>query len=330
VTPARFGRYEVRTLLGEGGYGQVYRARDPVLARDVAVKVPRGDWCPDEDVLAEARALARLSHPGIVRVLDAGRQGRTAYVVLELVPGRDLETLCEATVPWPVGAALRLLRGPAEAVDHAHAEGILHRDLKPANLIVVGADAVRLRGSGAPDALSRLPVKVADFGLHALLSRRGGAVATDPAGGDPRHAAPEAWRGAPDTSSDVFALASIAFRLVTGVAPVPGASPAEWLENASRAERLRARDVRPDVPAGVDGVLARALSGRRDDRPGTAGELLAELEHALDRQARARAVVGDARRRIAAREVPSRRQCPECRRPLSPRASSCPFCVPQA
>jgi serine/threonine-protein kinase len=325
--PARLGRYEVSGLLGEGGYGVVLRARDPVLRRDVAVKVPRGSWWSEDEVLAEARALARLTHPDIVRVLDAGREGAHAYVVLELVEGVDLESLLAAS-PWPVPPrrAIELLEGPAAAIDHAHAVGILHRDLKPANLLVPPLAQRRAwhgETPGAPGEPSR--VKVADFGLFVLATRHGAATASA-AGGDPRHAAPEAWRGSPDASSDVYSLATVFFRLVAGRPAVPGSSPAEWLLGAGRPERLRLRDARTDLPADLDAALGRALSPRRDERPVSAGALLEKLREALTRRHERGRLVSDARERIVARDRSSARSCGTCGRKLSPRSVACPFC----
>lgn len=315
MTRRAFGRYVAERVLGEGGYGRVWLARDPVLARDVAVKVPRGDWWGEDAVIEEARALARLAHPSIVQVLDAGRdaEGR-AFLVMELVEGEDLESLLSRGVRLEPADALRLLAGPADALDHAHAAGVLHRDFKPGNVLV-------LRGRpGAPPS-----AKVLDFGLAALAARHARAPAPL---GDPRHAAPEAWRGEADPSSDVFSLASVFFRMVAGAPATPGRDPREWIAAAGLPGRRRLAELRPDLPAELDAALAGALSPRRHERPAGARALLRALADGLARRAERQAVVGEARARIEAREKREPRACPDCGRKLSPRAEACPFCVP--
>jgi serine/threonine protein kinase len=320
--PARFGRYEVRRLLGQGGFGQVFLARDPLLQRDVAIKAPLGAWWTGGEVLAEARALARIAHPAIVAVLDGGIEGQQAFIVLELVDGGSLESaLARMRKPWEPKEAVELLRVPGDALDHAHSRGVLHRDLKPGNLLA--PSSVRLMKPDPSDPTPRL--KVADLGLASLVARHGPAT-SKPALGDPRYAAPEAWRGSPVTGSDVFSLAAIAFRMIAGEAPLEG-PPADLVSQAGLPARRRLRDVRPDLPRGLDEAFAVALAPSPKDRPKTAKALLELLDEASTERWEARRVAAEARERIAAREEPPKAQrCPQCRRPLHPRATSCPRC----
>ncbi len=324
-----FGRYEVVRRLGEGGFGEVLLARDPLLGREVAVKVPHLGWEGDESLLAEARALARLSHAGIVQVLDAGVEAGRAYIVLECVAGPSLEELLEGKRGRGRAAfltpqeALSWLRGPAEALDHAHAEGFLHRDLKPANLLL---DRVPGRGPGALSrAAADCSLVIADFGLAALISGQG-AVESDAALGDPQYAAPEAWRGSPDRSSDVFSLAAIFFRLVAGRPPLPGDTPQEILLAAGGTERLLLSQVAPDLPRPLSGALARALSARRHERPRSGAELIERLQAALSLDWEREQVVREALDRIALRRAPAVANCDACGRTVATGARRCPHC----
>ena len=322
MIPARFGRYEVRRLLGQGGFGQVFLARDPLLQRDVAIKAPLGAWWTGGEVLAEARALARLSHPAIVSVLDAGLDDGQAFIVLELVDGGSLESaLLRTKKPWEPKEAVELLRKPAEALDHAHVRGVLHRDLKPGNLLA--PSSVKLIKPDPADPTPRL--KVADLGLASLVARHGPQT-SKPAVGDPRYCAPEAWRGSPTPGSDVFSVAAIAFRMISGEPPLDG-MPAELITRAGLPERRRLRDVRPDLPRGLDEAFAAALAPSPKDRPKSARELLDLLDEASTERWEARRAAAQALERIAAREEsPKAGRCPRCLRPLHPRATSCPRC----
>jgi serine/threonine protein kinase len=318
-TPARFGRYQVRRLLGEGGYGSVWLAHDPLLRRDVAVKVPRGPWLATAEVLAEARALAALAHPSVVQVLDAGLEGGTAFIVLEHVEGLSLEGVMMRSKGVVAPAdAIRILEGPAAAVDHAHHRGVIHADLKPANLLAP-LDGPVLGGIAAIVA----PLKVVDLGVMALLVRGGGSAKSL---GDPRYAAPEAWLGRPTKSSDVFSLAATFFHLVAGRPPLEGTAR-QLVTRAGAPERSRLRDVAKGAASTLDEALAAALHGDPSMRPASAGELMDVLREAVHASLSSVRIVRDARARIAARdEEPRRAACSACHRPLHPRAKVCPHC----
>lgn len=318
MIPSSFGRYQVRRPIGDGGFGKVWLARDPLLERDVAVKVPHGEWASAPDLLAEARALAKLEHPGVVKVLDAGLEGRTPFLVMEFIDGLSLEgVLLRARAPIDAAAALELLRAPAAGLDQAHDRGILHGDLKPAN-ILVPLDGPLVGGlSGMRGGL-----KIADLGLFALAKRSGRAVAL----GDPRYTAPEAWAGQPSRASDLYSLAALFFRLVAGAPPLEG-SARELIAAVPAAERRRLRAIRPDAPASLDDALARALSLDPAGRPSSGAALLEMLGVAVAEADGRRRFIRDARERIAARdEEPRSANCASCRRPLHPRATSCAHC----
>lgn len=285
------GRYRLVLRLGEGGFGEVWRARQLApLARDVAVKVLKAG-VDSRDVLArfalEREALARMQHPAIAAVYDAGATPRgRPWIALELVDGAPL-TEYVRTRALPLDARVRLLAEVARAVQHAHARGVLHRDLKPHNVLVAELDG-------------RAQPKVIDFGIAKALGEcaAAGEFATR-AGtlvGTPAYMSPEQLAGASDidAQSDVWALGALLYELVSGEPPWParGASPAE-LERQRRArDRLperpsvRARKLgrASDANAArdeLDWVALRALEPERSRRYASAGEFAHDLERQL-------------------------------------------------
>ncbi|HEU4724356.1 MAG TPA: serine/threonine-protein kinase, partial [Candidatus Eisenbacteria bacterium] len=272
LTPGtRLGPYEILSLLGAGGMGEVYRARDTRLGRDVAVKtIPRAlaaDPRHAQRFELEARAAGSLNHPNVVSIFDVGSHEGTQFVVMELAEGRTLrEHLTDG--PLPIGRALEIAMQCAEALDAAHAKGIVHRDLKPANLMI---------GPGGR-------VKVLDFGLAKVVGRESpgapraaGAAWSTASGtiaGTVPYMAPEQLRGEPvDTRADLFALGVVLYEMATGRLPFTGATPADIASAILRDTPLSARALRADLPMEVDQVIERALEKSPADRFETASEM---------------------------------------------------------
>jgi tetratricopeptide (TPR) repeat protein len=246
------GRFELVRELGRGGFGVVWEARDRQLGRSVAFKAVRpGDraGAREERLLREAEAAARLSHPNVVTLHEAGQCEHGPYLVLELLRGQTLSGRL-AQGPVPVREALRIAVEIARALAHAHAEGVVHRDLKPGNVFL--CDDGR--------------VKVLDLGLaHAFGRRRAD-------GGTPEYMAPEQSRGAPeDERTDVFALGLVLYRMLAGVLPYAG-DRGRWVLGTRAAPRLEI----PDVPA-LGTLVARMLSRDPVERPRDGAEVLAAL-----------------------------------------------------
>lgn len=263
------GRYQLRTVLGEGGLGTVYGAWDPLLSRRVAVKTLQLRWhqqpgalgAPDELILNEARAAARLSHPHIVTVYDAGSSDQGVYVAMEPLQGLDLrQMLRQGWRPTPMEAA-GLVRRVAEALAYAHGKGVIHCDIKPANIFMVD---------------KRQP-KVLDFGI-ARVARRDGSTTVTPSAGSPHYLSPEQLRHTKvDRRCDVYSLGVVLYELLTGRPPYTGQSMEEISHAVLNSTQPQARMVDPDVPAGLSAIAARAMARSPEARYPSARHLAAAL-----------------------------------------------------
>jgi eukaryotic-like serine/threonine-protein kinase len=244
----KLGPYEVLSLLGQGGMGEVYRARDPRLHRDVAIKLLKGSH--SARFAQEARAIAALNHSHICQIYDVGPD----YLVMEYVEGQPLRG------PMPVDDTLRLARQIADAMAEAHGKGILHRDLKPGNILQ-----------------TRAGVKVLDFGL-AQLATAADAEATQTIEGTllgtAAYMSPEQAQGRPlDERSDIFSLGAVLYELLSGRRPFTGSSTVEILSAVLRDEPAPLH-----APAAVVGVVRRCLAKHAADRYASMTELKAALD----------------------------------------------------
>ena len=250
----RLGVYEVTDQIGQGGMGQVYRAHDTKLKRDVAIKVLPDAVAHDVDRLArfrrEAQTLALLNHPNIAHIHGLEEAGGLCALVLELVDGEDLSTRI-ARGAVPIDEALRLTKQIAEALEAAHEQGIVHRDLKPAN--------VKVRADGL--------VKVLDFGIAKAIAPAGATAVTVTAPGTeagiivgtPAYMSPEQARGEPaDRRSDIWSLGVVLYELLTGTSPFSAPTTAETLARvigtAPNDAHLPSR-----TPAGIRRLIRRCL-----------------------------------------------------------------------
>ena len=251
--PATIGRYHVRDVIGRGMMGIVYRAHDPELDRLVALKTVRLAFAVSDEeqghfekrFLTEARAAAALSHPGIVTVHDVGRDAASGvlYIALEHLQGRDLQELTRDGVPWDWREALGLTARLAEALHHAHAQGIVHRDVKPANIMVLP--------SGEP--------KIMDFGIAKVPAAR--LTAAGELFGTPLYMSPEQASGLPvDGRSDLFSLGAVLYLLLTGRTAFEAEGLPAILARVTRHDPPPPTTVALGLPPGVDAVVARALA----------------------------------------------------------------------
>jgi Tol biopolymer transport system component/predicted Ser/Thr protein kinase len=263
---SRVGPYEITGLLGQGGMGRVYRARDIRLGRDVALKFLR-DSASARTLLKEARAASALSHPAICHVYDVGDSPEGSWIAMEYVPGTRLDAdprLASGGVP--ADDVIRLGVQIADALDHAHAHGILHRDLKTANIIA--------RPDGRLAVLDFGLAEPAPAALSEAVTRTGTADGLG-LSGTPEYMAPEVLRGARgDERSDLWALGVVLFELATGARPFEGATTFE-LAASILDKRI------PPLPAHVPPPLGRIISKLLEKDPASRYARASEVKAAL-------------------------------------------------
>jgi predicted ATPase len=269
------GRYTVRARIGAGGMGEVYRASDALLGRDVAIKVLPPQFASEPDRLArfvrEAKAASALNHPNIVTVLDAGEASGTHFIVTELVDGLTLREWIRAERPGFAEIA-DVVRQAALALSAAHAAGIVHRDIKPENLMRRHDGYVKVLDFGLAKALAPADPAEAIAGEPSLT--QAGAIV-----GTVRYMSPEQAGGeALDERTDIWSLGVVLYELVAGRPPFHKASPAATLLSILTAEPVPISRLTPNAPEALCRVAERAMRKAREDRFATAVEMARALE----------------------------------------------------
>ncbi len=264
------GRYELEELVGSGGMSSVYRAHDKLLERNVALKVLHEQFTGEDDHVErfrrEARAVAQLSHPNIVTVIDRGEQDARQFIVFEYVPGENLKALVEREGPLPERGAIQLALQVARGLAFAHREGIVHRDVKPQNVL--------LNEEGR--------AKVTDFGIARSLDVAGGLTQTGTVMGTSDYIAPEQARGAHvDELSDVYSLGAVLYELLAGEVPFPGDNFVAVAMRHINESPPSVRERRPDVSPRLDAAIRRAMAKEPGDRFRSMDEFAAELQSCL-------------------------------------------------
>src|SRR5215831_2157254 len=195
----RIGKYEVIERIGRGGMGTIFKARDPILERAVALKVlSRLDVTPElrARFFREAQACARLSHPNIVTIYDMGEDDGRLFIVMELLEGEELRQLIARCAPLALEDKLAIVRQICEGLHYAHQRGVVHRDVKPANILLLRTGQV----------------KILDFGIaHIAATTQGDITRTGMIMGTLRYMAPEQVRGRADHRSDIFSVAAVSY-----------------------------------------------------------------------------------------------------------------------
>ena len=268
----KLGRYDLIRVLGKGAMGLVYEGRDPNLDRRVAIKTIKVENLSDEAAAeyevrfrTEARSAARLQHPNIVSVYDSDRDGDTAFLVMEFVPGEDLKHHLDKGEVYTLQQTLGIMSDLLSALDYAHQQKIVHRDVKPANLLV--------QASGS--------IKLTDFGV-ARIQDSGDATRTQGSiVGTLKYMSPEQLEGRPiDARADLFAAGVVLYQLLTSKRPFDGDSDFAVIQKIAHHTPVAVTLYNPKLPLAIDAVVAKALAKSRDMRYATASDFSAALQAA--------------------------------------------------
>jgi tRNA A-37 threonylcarbamoyl transferase component Bud32/quercetin dioxygenase-like cupin family protein len=262
--------YRIEEPLGQGGMGVVYAAQDTRLKRKVALKLMAPELALDERFrerfVRESELAMSLEHPNVVPIHDAGEADGRLYLVMRCVEGTDLRALLRAGAALEPGRALALVRQIGEALDAAHARGLVHRDVKPSNVLLDEREHVYL----------------ADFGLTRRQTDQVQEPGEARSLGTPAYLAPEQIEGGPiDGRADLYSLGCLLYECLTGQPPFPGGSRLEvgWAHLEEDPPAASARN--PTVPVAIDDVIRKAMAKDPDERYATCGELVAAAEAAL-------------------------------------------------
>lgn len=264
------GRYEILDRVGGGGMALVYKGHDLLLHRNVAVKVLRQQYVHDEEFIRrfrrEAQSAASLSHPNVVSMYDVGQEGDTHFIVMEYVEGMTLNDLIKEKAPLQVEDALHIATQIADALEHAHNNQIIHRDIKPHN-ILIGKNG---------------RIKVTDFGIaraatSSTITQTGSVV------GSVHYFSPEHAKGvAAGAKSDLYSLGIVLYQMLTAKLPFLGESPISVALKHLQENVEEPRKVNPLIPQSVENIILKAMRKNPDERYQSAGDMLKDLETALE------------------------------------------------
>jgi serine/threonine protein kinase len=265
------GRYEILSELGQGAMGVVYKARDPMLDRIVAIKtinltLPKEELAEFEArFYQEAKAAGGLSHLNIVTIHDIGRSDRVAYMAMEYLEGQELRRLMQSRVPIQIAHALDIAAQVAEGLQFAHDRQIIHRDIKPANIMVLN------------DGL----VKITDFGIARMRNNEVKTM-TGMILGSPKYMSPEQVSGKrADTRSDIFSLGVVLYEMLTGTSPFVADNIHGVMYQTMNFNPPAPRTLNPELPEVLNFIVAKALAKNLDDRYQKAKDLAHDLREAL-------------------------------------------------
>lgn len=263
-------RYEILSLIGQGGMADVYKAKDTILNRIVAIKVLRDKLSQDAMALVrfqrEASAASRLSHPNVVDIYDVGEYEGMHYIVMEFIRGRTLKELIAQRGALDVDEAIDIMKQLVSAINHAHENNIIHRDIKPQNVLV--------KDDGT--------IKITDFGI-AVANGSVQLTFNNTVMGSAHYLAPETTQGKePNEQVDIYSLGIVFYELLTGKVPFTGKTPTEIAIKHLRKPMPFVRDFNPNIPQSVENIILKATAKNLSQRYVSCKEMLYDLIHCLD------------------------------------------------
>jgi len=269
---SNLGRYEVLGELGQGAMGVVYKAKDPLIDRVVAIKTINLSLAMDEKeeyegrFYQEAKAAGRLNHPNIVTIYDVGKSGDVAYIAMELLEGRELRDIMNEGALLPIDQVLNIVAQVAQGLAYAHEYGIVHRDVKPSNIMVIRDGHV----------------KITDFGI-ARMASSSVRTQTGMVLGSPKYMSPEQVMGKSiDQRSDIFSLGVMLYEMLTGQAPFDGENVNAIMYQTLNAVPPPPNMTNPAIPEMVNFIVAKALAKKVEDRYQNAKDFAADLRTCRD------------------------------------------------
>jgi eukaryotic-like serine/threonine-protein kinase len=273
--PESIGKYRITRALGKGAMGMVYEGFDPVIERRVAIKTILAEFLEADEMQEasarfkrEAQAGGRLQHPSIIGVYEYGDLGDMAFIVMEYCDGKELKRMLAEGTRFELIEVFEIMKQLLGALDYSHRQGVVHRDIKPANVMIQPGPKL----------------KIMDFGIARIESSSLTQVGT--VVGTPTHMSPEQLMGLQaDGRADIWSSGVILYELITGVSPFLAESPATVMHRVLQREPAAPSTLNSALPPGFDGVIARALAKKADERFQTAREFQAALLQALQGKA---------------------------------------------
>ena len=281
--PDSIGRFRIIEEIGKGGFGIVLKARDELLNRDVALKIPRVETLVSDDSQKrferEARAAGALSHPAIVPIFESGRIGPASYIAFAFCEGVSLDTWMKMSETTNSELAAKMVAKLADALSHAHSRGVIHRDVKPSNIMISA-----VQQCGETELLTSL--KITDFGLAALTNEDESLTVDGALVGTPAYMSPEQAQGELEGGAtiDIYSLGIVLFQLITGDVPFKGKSNLAVLKAITDVPAPSPKRINPDVPDDLAAICLKCLEKKPEYRYESACDLSDDLHRFLSRR----------------------------------------------